>query len=38
LCSYIDNAAGLYVRMLYGDAILDMYLGAVNYEIFLHGT
>jgi hypothetical protein len=26
----------LYVHVLYGDTILDMYFGVVNYEIFLH--
>lgn len=33
---YIDNAADVYVRVLYGDAILDMYMGAMHYEIFLY--
>jgi hypothetical protein len=36
LCGCVDNDAGLYVRMLYGDGILNIYLGAVHYDIFLH--
>ena len=36
MCGCIDNAAGLYVCMLCGDAMFDMYLGLVHYEIFLH--
>lgn len=33
---YIDSAAGLYVHVLYSDVILDMYVGAMHYEIFLY--
>lgn len=36
MCGCIDNVAGFYVRMLFGDATLDMYLGAVHYGIFMH--
>jgi hypothetical protein len=36
LYGYIDIAAGLYVHVLYGDAILDMYVGAMLHEVFLY--
>ena len=33
---YIDIAAGQYVHVFCGGAILDMYVGAMCYDIFLY--